>query len=771
MSLICNNIIICTFIKNRRNVNIRIDFRKKIRIHVPEKVKHIHHYKKVFITQPTPLYTENNEAMQQYAPGFLGTESVPSLALAPLSERTESTVTPNLQPLYRARGHYGPTPVYRKPKQHQSKTRPSSSKRVKILTIEPRKKTYAKLKKTKRIIIRDEPRFKDNKDAGTSTSYQNNFYPGGRQKVNSFKKGRKPKRVEKFVDGDTEHIHTYSEEHIHQVVYDNPPEGGKPEGLEAAALVHGSVPFYSNSASLPPPHTLLPLDVAIHHAMHSPPMQPIIPMRHSNLPHGMQHPSVYPQSFGPANHHDSIQSMSHPIQTTIQVGSRPSDNLQGTAFPHHFEKMNLASFSSVGSLGTPAHMEYMNYNPREASHRHHYHDHGNANPNVGPNNNKFPPPHLTKANDVKENPVQTHSSKHHTSQSNKGSWVPQENANIGTELNENYHPFNGLNENHNKKHSDKEIIIASDLGFRELTTAGPSYSGLNQVKNEKRKNPKAKPISRIVTNNNAKKNTKSNQINLHPSIDTRPLSAPISLVEGVSYSGGRNNGFRELTDSSSHFHRNKKPHGVLSSELHRDSFTSDDYPNKENQPFSGHQRKKIPKKPISIQNINFGGTDHKSVVDHFGESSNISPIIHAGINDAAKRESPRDTQYSPEDHYDYRTINGYDAANHVPEASNTNIQIVEAPSLRTMQDTNRPEILETTSIDPNTTTNVLISINQTRRHRKNKKSVTFVNKHIQNSDKQTSIPQTSDSNDRGKFKYGDRLNERYDVEYEDLMFA
>lgn len=735
-------------------------------------------------TQPTPLYTERKEATQQYAPAFLGTESVPTVALVPLSERTESTVTPNLQPLYRARGHYGPTPVYRKPKPRPAKTRPSSSKRVKILTIEPRKKTYTKHKKTKRIIIRDEPRFKDNKGAPTSPSYQSDFHPEGRPKVKSFKKGRKPKRVEKFVDGDTEHIHTYSEEHIHQVVYDNPPEGGKPEGLESAALAHGSVPFYSNAASLPPPHTLLPLDVAIHHAMHSPEMHPLIPtnipMRHSIPPPGL-HPSistlvhpVYPESFDPAYHEDIQESMSHPIQASIQVGFRPTDNLHGTALPHHFENVNLASISSVGSLGTPAHMEYMDYNPREASHRHHYHEHGN----VG--SNKLPPSHSTKVSDANINPIQTHPSKHRSSQSNKGSWVPQENVSKGTQMNEKNYPFNGLNENHHKKHTpnDEDIITASNNGFVELTTDGPSYSGSTQVRNEKRKKLKAKPIARIVINNNGKKKAKSNKFNLHLSIDNKPSSTPISLMEGDSYSGGRNSGFRHLADSSSHPHRNKKPHEISSSESHRDSFTSDDYSNKENKPFSGHQRK-IPKKSISIQNINFEGSDHKSVIDHFAEGSNVSPTIHVGLNDAAKRVSPGDTQYSPEDHYDYRTINGYDVANQVPEASNTNIQIVEAPSLRTMQTTNYPEIMETTtSTDPNTTTNILTTTtNQTRRHRKkspeskNKKTRAFVTKQVKKNEKTPSILQSSYSNARGKFKYGDRLNERYDYEYDNLMFA
>lgn len=295
--------------------------RKKIRIHLPQKVKHIHHHKKIYIT--------NHPASSQYAPAFMpsaeGAVAVPTnvampavASVLPLSSVElydeaparlpgVSSAASKLLPLYRARGYYGPTPHEWDDQEYDlappadptdgpyiptAFSAPSAAptappnyppKRVKIVKVNepPRKK--ARKVKPKRVLVRGKPGQAE--EEHPVSTFHEQFY-SDLDGSGTIRKIKKPQRVEKIIDGDTEHIHTYSEEHIHKLVYE--PDGS----MSALAASH-----------------------------------PLIPLKNS--------------------------------QALLAI---PSDTLTG--------------FTAVGSMGTPGHLEYAAYNPREVTHDHIFHDHG-----------------------------------------------------------------------------------------------------------------------------------------------------------------------------------------------------------------------------------------------------------------------------------------------------------------------------------------------------------------------------------------------------------
>ncbi|XP_049885766.1 uncharacterized protein LOC126380423 [Pectinophora gossypiella] len=319
--------------------------KKKIRIHLPQKVKHIHHHKKIYIT--------NHQAPSQYAPAFLpgvkGAVALPSnvarpavASIVPLnSVELYDETRPRLQgvspaaskllPLYRARGHYGPnhsdwdeqeydlspppepTDIYG-PSGYSAPSAPgpsiqptSPTKKIKLVKVTdaPRKKVIRKVK-PKRVIVRGRPQPPAqplSEDEHPVSSFHEQFY-SDLEEAGTIRKIKKPPRIEKIIDGDTEHIHTYSEEHIHKVVFDDEPK---------VTGVVGVDPIGSMSA----------LNAA----------HPLIPIKNA--------------------------------QTLVAI---PTDS--------------FADLAVMGSMGTPSHLEFASYNPREVTHDHIFHDHGEIPPGV-----------------------------------------------------------------------------------------------------------------------------------------------------------------------------------------------------------------------------------------------------------------------------------------------------------------------------------------------------------------------------------------------------
>ncbi|KAJ0183919.1 hypothetical protein K1T71_000342 [Dendrolimus kikuchii] len=303
---------------------------KKIRIHLPQKVKHIHHHKKIYIT--------NHPASSQYAPAYVpgseGAAAMPNNAILPadpnytpfdsvepyedLPARQPLYAAPGskMLPLYRARGYYGPPPSeWDEEQQYDVNTsaEPTDSftstglasgppaplanylpKKPKVVKAKehPRKKVIPK-NKTKQVFIRGKPVQEEEHPVST---FHEKFY-SDLQGMGTIRKIKKPQRVEKIIDGDTEHIHTYSEEHIHKVVFD---DGAKITGMPTDDSVNG---------------------IAV-----LPASRPIKPVKN-------------PQS----------------------LLALPSNPFTGFAY---------------GPMDTPADLEYAAYNPHEVTHDHIFHDHG-----------------------------------------------------------------------------------------------------------------------------------------------------------------------------------------------------------------------------------------------------------------------------------------------------------------------------------------------------------------------------------------------------------
>lgn len=246
-------------------------------------MKHIHHHKKIYIT--------NHPASSQYAPAYMssgeGAVAVPSnmlpavANLVPLNSFYDETAprlansaaaASQLLPLYHARGYYGPTPNeieevdYDAPESVEYQPSVYSSlpashaahppKRLKIIKLnEPPHKKVIRKGKPKRVVLRNKPQPHSSIEAAEHpvSTFHEQFYSDV-DGTGLVRKVKKPPRIEKIVDGDTEHIHTYSEEHIHKVFYDQGPK---------VAGVVGVDPLTGMSAIAAPQH-IIPLKGAQH---------------------------------------------------------------------------------------------------------------------------------------------------------------------------------------------------------------------------------------------------------------------------------------------------------------------------------------------------------------------------------------------------------------------------------------------------------------------------------------------------------------------------
>ncbi|RVE51034.1 hypothetical protein evm_004325 [Chilo suppressalis] len=620
--------------------------KKKIRIHLPQKVKHIHHHKKIYITNH-PAATQYAAASQyapssQYAPAYLpsadGAVALPSsmglpavAGLLPLNSvelyedasrfPAGSPAASKLLPLYRARGYYGPTPSeldeqeydlapppepvddsYRNT-DYAPPPPPPTPSRVKIIKTKdaPRKKVNKK-PKTKRVPPRKRPR-PEPEDEHPVSNFHEQFYSDV-DGSGTIRKIRKPQRVEKIVDGDTEHIHTYSEEHVHKLVYDNEPKLPGFVGVD---------PVGSMSA----------LGLA----------RPLIPLHRQPL-----------------------------------IGIPPE------------------TFTGFASLAAPSHLDYSAYNPRDVTHDHIFHDHGEfpsdveldkdilaLPPKISYNSqglringghpkrlkskyaNKHPKPTKpTPQTDFSyyEN-IYTPNSALKKLQSPKLShYAPQSDTNL-----EDYRPIPSFKLPGKKTRAYNSQSVSE---FRQTSVPSPFGVSSTIVHDYQ---PKAYPGASAPTGFSKFKES--------------------YLNEGDNYA---NNFEYDAFASSSNVHDHMSHHGA-----------------------------RTKKKSVSTQNINFGGKDHQTIVDHLDVSGMSSELNDDDAPTALENFSSFD---------DTRTSNGvtstpftikesspvhqyYSAmaakAMHneqasAPEASNDNFQYVEAPPQSTTPKT--PSIATTTTVSP-----------------------------------------------------------------------
>ncbi|CAG9558699.1 unnamed protein product [Danaus chrysippus] len=298
------------------------DMTKKIRIHLPQKVKHIHHHKKIYIT--------NHPAPSQYAPAYMpnaeGAVGVsPNVALPamgniiPLNSMDffdeQQPSLPHISqsasqilPLYHTRGYYGPTPSEIEEQEYDTvplesdyplPSHSSQPKKVKIIRLneQPRKKIIRK-QKPKRVIVRNKPHPTPSPDVEHPVSTFHEHFYSDVDGSGTIRKIKKPPRVEKIVDGDTEHIHTYSEEHIHKLFFDHGPKIAGVVGVDPLASM-------------------------------------------SSLSGGQ---AIIPLKGGPTF----------------------------VALPTH----QFAGLAAVGQIANNPQFEYASFNPRDVTHDHIFHDHG-----------------------------------------------------------------------------------------------------------------------------------------------------------------------------------------------------------------------------------------------------------------------------------------------------------------------------------------------------------------------------------------------------------
>uniref|UniRef100_A0A2A4JWC4 Uncharacterized protein n=1 Tax=Heliothis virescens TaxID=7102 RepID=A0A2A4JWC4_HELVI len=532
--------------------------KKKIRIHLPQKVKHIHHHKKIYIT--------NHPASSQYAPAFMpsaeGAVAVPTNVAMPAVANVVPLnsvevydepptrmpglppVASKLLPLYRARGYYGPTPHEWDDQEYDLAPSPDPTdgtyiptafsapsaaptappnyppKRVKIVKVNDTPRKKPRKVKPKRVVVRGKPGQVE--EEHPVSTFHEHFY-SDLDGSGTIRKIKKPQRVEKIIDGDTEHIHTYSEEHIHKLVYDT--EGS----MSALAASH-----------------------------------PLMPLKNSLL--------------------------------TI-----PSDTLTG--------------FTAVGSMGTPSHLEYAAYNPREVTHDHIFHDHGEipSGVEITKDHLSYPPRMSYNSQGLRigvnggKVPKNKYSHKYFKTQNKPhlSDFAYYENI---------YTPYPKLR-NTQKPTIPTAFEPTSEQSFED-------YRPIPHFKVKDKGNIKTRNVVPALYFGNGK------QVSDYRS-QQASVQAPYSVSSTVvhDYKPKHFPGHTVETVGLSKFNKNvyNYPTNYEFDSLH--TSTSNLYVPES--PTLNFQVKKGKKKSISTQNISFGGLDHQTTVDHL-EDSGVSATSHNG---------------------------------------------------------------------------------------------------------------------------------------------
>ncbi|XP_026728008.1 uncharacterized protein LOC113494071 isoform X1 [Trichoplusia ni] len=607
--------------------------KKKIRIHLPQKVKHIHHHKKIYIT--------NHPASSQYAPAFMpsaeGAVAMPTNVAVPavanmLPELYDESPTrlpgitsaaSKLLPLYRARGYYGPTPQEWDDQEYDLAPPPEPTdstylptgfagpsaapavqpnyppKRVKIVKVNenPRKKAPRKVK-PKRVLVRGKPGQAE--EEHPVSTFHEQFY-SDLDSSGTIRKVRKPQRVEKIIDGDTEHIHTYSEEHIHKLVFDDGSKLG----------VVGIDPVGSMSA------------LAGAH--------PLVPLKNSHA-----------------------------------ILALPSDPLTG--------------YTAVGSMGTPSHLEYTSYNPREVTHDHIFHDHGEIPSDVDITKDPLAyPPRMTYNSQGLRIGLGPHkglkskySHKYLRSQQKPGhltDFTYYENI---------YTPYNKL------RNVQKPTIPTP---YESPEQNLEDYRPIPHFKVKDKANFKTRNVVPALYFGNGKQ---VSDYRLQQASASAPYSVSSTVVHDYKPKHYPGQGVEAV--SLSKFNKNIYNYPNT---YEYDSFASSSNLFGSENTGLNYPTKKGKKKSISTQNISFGGLDHQTTVDHL-EDSGVSATSLNNVPSAFENfnsyDQPKALESAPSTAYTIRetspvhpyytsmavkALNGEQVS--LAEASNDNYQYAEAP--------------------------------------------------------------------------------------------
>lgn len=621
--------------------------------------------------------------------------------------------TRQLLPLYRARGYYGPhpndwdeqeydiaspdpkAPTY-VPSAFSAPSGPAPSpsyapapsyapKRVKLLKVKesPRKKKIIRKRKPKRVVNNIPPV----EDELPVSNFHEQFY-SDIENTGTIKKIRKPKRVEKIIDGDTEHIHTYSEEHIHKVVFD---DGPKLTGLAGGDAL-GSIP------ALAAAHPLVPI-----------------------------------------KNHQSLLAV------------------------------------SAGSLGTPSQLEYAAYNPREVTHDHVIHDHGELPPNVDLLRDSlgYPPKASYTSSGVKLNgrPIKSIYRK----------------PTRPTPLADFSYYESMYDQNGRPKKQRYPLRYNSDP---------PAETSINDFRpipafNFKDNKPKRNPAVTYYGHGTGKLKYPLGQASVPV-----PFSATASTAQDYAqaniYPGTRPaspTGFSNFKDPFSTY-KNAYPNNFgLDTYASSSNFNNRGNDAQNNWPAQNSRGKQ---KSISSQNVNFGGQDHQTVVDHLAESSQIQSMYNKdgqsqnkqfeGFDDSKPIETATPTTHftitenSPA--HGYYTAMAEKAFQEdplsLPEASNDHYQYAAAPettpeSLIATAEAPRPFHLHQNAEESTPSPSEVTRKAPKRRRQRNKKPSTQVaQEHPQYSQPAAESrpararrPLDHHTNDdpsvRGKLKYGDKI--------------
>ncbi|XP_026500811.2 uncharacterized protein LOC113404197 [Vanessa tameamea] len=611
--------------------------KKKIRIHLPQKVKHIHHHKKIYIT--------NHPASSQYAPAYMpsaegtvavSTNVLPTMAnIVPLnsvdlydeSQPRLPSISPaasQLLPLYHARGYYGPTPAdidesdydtapepaeyvpssYSSPSVGHSSGHPP--KRVKIIKIneQPRKKVIRKVK-PKRVVIRNKPQPPLPSDGEHPVSTFHEQFYSDIDGSGTIRKIRKPPRVEKIVDGDTEHIHTYSEEHIHKVILDDGPKIGSVVGVDH----FNGVPSISTG-------------------------QGIIPFKNS--------------------------------QTLI-------------AIPSH-------SFGNFQSLGNAGHFEYAAYNPREVTHDHIFHDHGEISSDIDLNKESFglPPKVSYNSNGLR---ISGSQKRHKIKHSQKSKKFSKPTSNDFSYYESIYSPNSRPNKIQRPSLTVPSFEVSDEANFEDYRP----ISDFGYKENKKPRNSVATYYGKSSNDYRLQQASAPAPFSVSSTVvhEYKPkrfpgsASAPSSLTKVrdpfVNFKDSYGNNYEYDTFASSS--------NVYASEDKNDVGFS-------------NQSKKGNKKSISTQNIRFGNQDHITYVDHLEDQSFVDDLDDGPTaleNDdqferSQNSESVTTGTYTIKDSsqaHQYYTMMAAKALQgeqiSVPEASNDNFHYAAAPTPSTTE--------------------------------------------------------------------------------------
>ncbi|XP_050361269.1 uncharacterized protein LOC126780681 [Nymphalis io] len=616
--------------------------KKKIRIHLPQKVKHIHHHKKIYIT--------NHPASSQYAPAYMpsaeGTVAVPTNVLpvmanlvpinsVDLYDETQprlpniSPAASQLLPLYHARGYYGPTPAgidesdydtVPEPAEYISSSfsspsagHPSSHppKRVKIIKIneQPRKKVIRKVK-PKRVVIRNKPQPPPPSEGEHPVSTFHEQFYSDIDGSGTIRKIRKPPRVEKIVDGDTEHIHTYSEEHIHKVILNDGPKIGNVVSVDHFNGVTGI------SAG-----------------------QGIIPFKNS--------------------------------QTLI-------------AIPSH----SFGNIGSVGSLGNTGHFEYAAYNPREVTHDHIFHDHGEISSDIDLNKDSFglPPKVSYNSNGLR---ISGSQKRHKIKHSQKSKKIAKPTSNDFSYYESIYSPSSRPNKIQRPSLTVPSFEVSGEANFEDYRPI-PDF-GYKENK---------KPRNSVATYYGKS----SNDYRLQQASAPAPFSVSSTVVHEYKPkrflgSASAPSSLSKIRDPFANFkdtYANNFEYDTYASSSN--VYASED---KNDVGFSNQSKGKGNKKSISTQNIRFGNQDHITYVDHLEDESFAGDFDSDGptalenvdqFDQSQNSESVTTGAYTIKDSssaHQYYSMMAAKALQSeqisVPEASNDNFQYAEAPTPSTTE--------------------------------------------------------------------------------------